>query len=400
MTTLVRQKIEQAIALMNEQDIELWVVQFARETHLHPEPAQELLVGVTVTWNSAFLIARDGSTVALVGSGDAEAVRQAGDYAEVIPYVQALRPELLRVLDRIQPRTIALNFSVDDHTADGITHGMFLLWQQLLEDTPYAGRVVSAAALLERVRARKLPVEVACIQRAIDATETLFDRLEDFLRPGVTERQAYEYITALMHTEGLEPAWDAAHCPHVAIGPHTPVGHVGPTGIAAEPGYLVFMDLGVRIDGYCADLQRTYYLPRPGETQTPAGVQAAFETLFAALEAGAAALRPGVRHWEVDAAARSVLTGAGYEEPRFAFGHHLGRTAHDGGGTLAPHWERYGTTPDRLVEEGNVFALEYAIPCPEPGSGWVSLEEDVLVGEVGITWLSRRQRALRLLPAH
>ncbi|MDQ2830023.1 MAG: hypothetical protein M3Y74_13365, partial [Chloroflexota bacterium] len=44
-------------------------------------------------------------------------------------------------------------------------------------------------------------------------------------------------------------------------------------------------------------------------------------------------------------------------EPQFAFGHHLGRTAHDGGGTLGPRWPRYGATPELLVEEGNVFAL-------------------------------------------
>lgn len=397
MNALVLQKVQQAVQLLQEQDIDLWVAQFARETGLHPEPSQELLVGLTVTWNSAFLIARDGSAIAIVGSGDAEEVRRAGCYTEVIPYVQGIRPDLLRVLDRLNPRTIALNYSPDDHTADGITHGMFLLWQQLLAGTHHVERIISAAPLLERVRARKLPVEVERIRTAIDRTEALFDRLQQFLRPGVTERQAHSFVVDLMRGESLAPAWDVAHCPHVAIGPDTPIGHVGPSAIAAEPGHLIFVDMGVRIDGYCADLQRTFYLPRPGEEEPPAAVQACFNTLRRAIEAGAAALRPGVAHWQVDQAARAVLLEAGYEEPKFAFGHHLGRTAHDGGGVLGPRWERYGNTPERIVEAGNVFALEFAVPCPEPGHGWVSLEEDVLVGDDGITWLSQPQRALRLI---
>lgn len=397
MNTLVGQKIAQAVELLREQDIDLWVAQFGRETGLHPEPSQELLVGMTVTWNSAFLVARDGQTIALVGSGDAEEARRGGAYAEVIGYVQGIQPDLLRVLERLNPRSIALNYSIDDHTADGITHGMFLLWQRLLAGTPYAERLVSAAPLLAPLRARKLPLEVERIRAAVTRTETIFDRLGEFLRPGVTERQAHAFVTDLLRAEGLEPAWDVAHCPHVAIGPETGFGHVGPSDIAAAPGHLIFVDLGVRLDGYCSDLQRSFYLLADGEERPPAAVLDCFETLLGALDAGAAALRPGVAHWQVDAAARTALVTAGYEEPRFAFGHHLGRTAHDGGGTLGPHWERYGTTPDLPVEAGNVFALEFAVPCPEAGHGWVSLEENVLVGEQGVEWLSRRQRALRLI---
>src|SRR5579883_3114523 len=118
MNTLVRQKIEQAVGLLREHDVDLWVAQFARETHLHPEPQQDLLIGASVTWPSAFLIARDGRTLALVGSGDADEIRRAGLYGEVIGYVQGIGPALLETLERLRPRSIALNYSVDDHTAD------------------------------------------------------------------------------------------------------------------------------------------------------------------------------------------------------------------------------------------------------------------------------------------
>lgn len=397
MSTVVQDKIAQAAGLLREYDIDLWVAQFGRETHAHPEPAQDMLVGLSITWNAAFLIARDGSTIALVGSGDADEVRRAGCYQEVIPYVQGIGPELVKVLERLNPRSIALNYSPDDAAADGITHGMYLLWHRLLAGTPYADRTVSAAPMLAPLRARKLPVELAQIATAVARTETIFDRLEHYLRPGVTEKQAHAFVTDLLGQEHLEPAWDPAHCPHVAIGPETAYGHAGPSDIAAEPGHLIFVDLGLRIDGYCSDLQRTFYITRPGEEAPPAAVQACFATVRGALEAGAAAIRPGVAHYEVDAVARGHLAAAGYAEPPFAFGHHVGRQAHDGGGTLGPRWERYGKTPELPVEVGNVFALEFAVPCPEPGHGYVSIEENVVLEESGVRWLSNRQQALRVI---
>ena len=90
----------------------------------------------------------------------------------------------------------------------------------------------------------------------------------------------------------------------------------------------------------------------------PDDVRRAWDALWASMDAGATMLRPGVAGWEVDAAARSTLVEAAYPEPMYALGHQLGRSAHDGGTTLAPRWDRYGSSPFGLVEEGNVFTLE------------------------------------------
>jgi Xaa-Pro aminopeptidase len=109
------------------------------------------------------------------------------------------------------------------------------------------------------------------------------------------------------------------------------------------------------------------------------------------MQAGFNALRPGVSGWEVDAAARSVITQAGYAEPEFALGHRLGQTAHDGGCLLGPRWGRYGTRPEMKVDAGNVFTLEYALPSP---AGPIGLEEDVLVTSTGAEYLSRPQTEL------
>jgi Xaa-Pro aminopeptidase len=103
---------------------------------------------------------------------------------------------------------------------------------------------------------------------------------------------------------------------------------------------------------------------------------------------------PGVLGEDVDIAARSVITGAGYPEYKYATGHHLGRLAHDGGGILGPTWERYGDSPHRPLEAGNVFTVEPGVAVP--GYGYIGLEEDVLVTGTAAEYLGAPQRELVL----
>ncbi len=59
---------------------------------------------------------------------------------------------------------------------------------------------------------------------------------------------------------------------------------------------------------------------------------------------------------------------------------------------LGPRWDRYGQTPNGIVEAGNVFTLELGVAVPD--RGYVGLEEDVLVTDDGIEWLSTPQREI------
>lgn len=391
---IINEKLTQATALLKEQNLEAWLV-FVRETSLTRDPCLELVAGLDMTWHSAFLVHHSGERIAIVGRFDADNVRALGGYTEVIAYDQSIRPALREVMARLNPQTIALNYSESDPAADGLTHGMWLTLQALLADTPCAARFVSAEKFIAALRGRKSASELDRIQAAVRVTERLVAQLSNSLKVGQTEQQIANRLHAARKTLKLGPAWDEPYCPIVNAGPDSAVGHVAPGPFKVKRGQLLHLDFGVKRDGYCSDLQRMWYVLDKGETHAPADVRRAWEACWAALDAGAAKLKPGVAGWEVDAAARETLVRAGYPEYQHALGHQLGRVAHDGSTLLGPQWERYGQSPVGLVEVGNVFTLELGTVVPE--RGYIGLEEDVVVTASGLEWLSKPQRKLWLI---
>jgi len=388
---IVHEKLDQAVKVLQEKDMDLWIT-FVRETSQVGDPCLDLVLGFGLTWQSALMISRSGERIAIVGRFDVDNVERMGGYTTVAGYDQSIREQLLAHLSRLDPRQIALNFSKNDPAADGLTHGMFRMLEGLVDGTAYAGRFVSAEGVIGALRGRKSLAEIARIRAAVQAAEGIFRRAGQSIRPGLTELDLAQTFRDLAAMEGLGMAWEADHCPGVTAGPDSPVGHAMPGEFAVQRGHLLQVDFGVEKEGFVSDLQRTWYLLDEGEKVPPAEVMAGWEAARRALEAGRAALRPGARGWEVDQAARETLTQAGYPEYMHAFGHHVGRTAHDGATVLGPHWERYGTSVDGVIEAGNVFAIELGVQVP--GHGYIGREEDVLVTPQGAEYLIEPQTEL------
>lgn len=391
MTTLVQEKIQQAAQILAEQGVDVWLT-FVRETASGGDPVLPLIYGHDLTWQTALIIGRTGERIAILGRFEEETASRTGAYTTIIPYDEGVSAHLRATLDRLDPQQIALNYSPNDVLADGLSHGMFQVLQGYLEGSPYAGRLVSAEKIIAALRGRKTPVEVERIRTAIHTTQGIFDRTFDWVQPGRSEREVSAYMQAQLEAEGVAPGWELEHCPTVNAGPDSPVGHVGPSGLKIQPGQLLRIDFGVKQDEYCSDLQRVVYFLAAGETQPPEPVRRAFDTVRGAIQAAVAAMRPGVLGLEVDAVARSFVTGAGYPEYKYGTGHQLGRLAHDGAGMLGPTWERYGETPNYPLEVGQVYTLEPGVNVP--GFGYLGLEENVLVTQDGVEFLSTPQEQL------
>lgn len=391
---MISAKIVQAICILDELGIDAWMI-FTRESAGVHDPCIDLVVGGNVTWASAFILTRKGERIAVLGSLDKAAHEMLGHYTEIVPYVQGITEPLVGVLKRINPAKIAINYSLGDEMSDGLTHGQFLLLQKILDSTPFAARLVPAEAIVSCLRSRKTEPELARIERACAETVDLFAKLHSRLRTGMTEKQIAAIMIAIMTAKGLTPAWDPEHCPAVFTGPDSAGAHAGPTDRVMEPGHLMNVDFGMRYEGYCSDLQRTWYCLKPGETKPPSIVMDAFDAVRDAIQKAGAFMKPGVKGGDVDAIARGHITALGFDEFPHALGHQIGRAAHDGAGLLCPRWERYGTKPDTILEKGQCYTIEPRIYVKEYGVA--TIEEIVVLTGDGVRYLSHPQTEIMLV---
>jgi Xaa-Pro aminopeptidase len=388
---MIRSKIEQCFAILEEKGIDMWLI-FCRESEAFADPSLDLVVGSGCTWQSAFIFTRSGKATAIVGNLDQAHVEGLGHFDEVKGYVTGIGDTLRAAFRDIDPKSFAINTSVNDYMSDGLTHGMYGLLMQYLEGTPYGDRWISSEGLMAALRGRKTRTELDRIAAAVDLTEDIYSRVTGILKPGMTEKEVAAFILGEVKKEGVVTAWEREMCPAVFTGPDSAGAHCGPTDRVIERGHIMNIDFGVKKDDFCSDIQRTWYFLREGETEAPEVVRSAFNTIIEAINVTAETIRPGMTGLEVDTLCREYITSRGYEEYPHATGHQVGRSTHDGAAILAPAWERYGEVPSMKIEEGQVYTIEPRIPVP--GHGVATMEEIIAVTADGSEWLSRPQTGL------
>jgi Xaa-Pro aminopeptidase len=309
--------------------------------------------------------------------------------------VQSIEEDLIKTLNKINPNKIALNYSLNSPTSDGLTYGMYQQLMKYFENTPFASRIVSSEPIINKLRGRKSQTEIERVKKSINLTLELFDRVGTFIKAGKTEKEVAQFLIDQVEKKGVELAWEKEHCPAVFTGPDTAGAHAGPTNREVKHGHVLNIDFGIKMDEYCSDLQRSWYILKPGETEAPPEVKHGFKTIEDSISKAAASLRPGVTGFEIDTIARNHIIDQGYEEYPHALGHQIGRVAHDGGGLLAPKWDRYGSLPDQIIEENQLYTIEPRLPIKDYGIATV--EEIVVITKDGCEFLSPRQKEIYLI---
>ena len=180
---MIREKINQAIEILKEENIDCWLT-FVRETSTVPDPAMDIIAGSGVTWQSAFIITASGNTVAIVGSLDKANQETLGYYEKIIGYLESVKEDLINTLYEINPNKIAINYSVNTPTADGLSHGLYLQLMTYFQDTPFSDRLVSSEPVLNKLRGRKSDTEIERVKESIDVTLGMFGQVGSFIKSG------------------------------------------------------------------------------------------------------------------------------------------------------------------------------------------------------------------------
>jgi Xaa-Pro dipeptidase len=145
----------------------------------------------------------------------------------------------------------------------------------------------------------------------------------------------------------------------------------------------VLLDVGGKKDGYCSDMTRTFFTAPPTEKQ-----RQVYELVRQANQAAEELIRPGVRLCDIDAAARDLITAAGYgKEFNHRLGHFIGLDEHEYGDVSSGF--------DWPVQEGMIFSIEPGIYLP--GEFGVRIEDLVLVTADGCQVLNSYPKELTVL---
>lgn len=221
--------------------------------------------------------------------------------------------------------------------------------------------------------------EIECIRNAVRSTEMALGNVLSWIEPGLTERSIAAHLAEEIIAQGCQ---GLSFDPLVLSGPRTLLPHGLPSDRKVQEGDLLLFDCGGMIEGYRADIARTYSLGPPSDE-----VQKVYQVVSAANMAARSVAGPGVPCGEVDHAARQVIEDAGYGESFFhRTGHALGLDIHEPP-QMAPGEER-------RLEEGMVFTVEPGVYLANVGA--IRLEDDVVVTANGAETLSQLPHDLEL----
>ncbi len=240
------------------------------------------------------------------------------------------------------------------------------------------GEVVPVPDLVERLRVAKSEEEVRAIRDAASLAETALADSLPAIQVGQKERDIALHLEHALRRHGSE--WHPFPT-IVASGQRSALPHAGTSERAVAAGDLVLVDFGAQVDGYCADLTRTFVVgARADERQ-----RMVYALVRDAQERAVEHLRAGMTGAEADAAARQVIARRGFGD---AFGHSLGH----GLGLEVHEAPRLAPTVESAIPAHAVVTVEPGIYLD--GWGGVRVEDDVYVAPTGPERLSNAAATL------
>jgi Xaa-Pro dipeptidase len=237
-------------------------------------------------------------------------------------------------------------------------------------------RAVDATPVIDGCRGVKSPPELDLMRYAKAITLDVHRRAAAILAPGVTASAVKRFIDTAHRAAGADGG--STFCA-VQFGLATAYPHGLPGDQVLAEGDLVLIDTGCQVEGYNADITRTYVFGEPGEEH-----RRIWDIEHEAQAAAFAAVRPGVPCEVIDETARRVLErhglGPDYALPGLPHrtGHGIGLSIHEG-----PYLVRGDRTP---LAPGMCFSNEPMIVVPDRFG--VRLEDHFHVTEDGAAWFT------------
>ena len=237
---------------------------------------------------------------------------------------------------------------------------------------------VDAARWMLDIRARKVEREIERLERAALLTEAAIESSLELLMHDATECEVARHVAGHLAAGGASPRFVV-----VTAGERSALSDVLATDRPIRPGDLVRYDIGSVLDGYWADLGRTFVIGPPTELQ-----RRRYDAILAGEQAQLDAARPGVTAHELfERAVRTVEANGLVPYRRHHCGHAIGSQVYE--------HPIIGPGQHDELQEGMTFCFE--TPFYDLGWGGMMVEDTVVVTDDGCRALNRSDRSLRSL---
>ena len=255
------------------------------------------------------------------------------------------------------------------------------LFGDLQAELPQA-RFASADDIVMNLRAVKSEYELSLLRRGAEIADEVGMRLRSFLKPGLTERQAADFIISNLREFGVSDAFATCQSGARSRKPYDPVVA---SDKVIEDGDMVHMEINGKYKRYMIDVCRSTVVGRISSEQ-----KHILEVAKELLEVSIAHTRAGIMAEELEEIAGSIAVNYGLGQNFTA--------AYGGPGTYLGHAIGLGVDEPPVLAKGDKTILRAGMVLTiEPGiyntpGGGCRIEDEVLVTQDGCLVLNKYDR--------
>ena len=257
------------------------------------------------------------------------------------------------------------------------------IWANRIAAAAPQAQIVSGIPITAGCRMIKDAHELELMQIASNATLKVYEAVYRAIQPGMTQNQVSDLVDAAYRRVGFRGGAS------VQTGEFTALPHGSAKPQVIREGTIIMIDDGCTVEGYQSDITRTFVIGKASDK-----AKSVFDIVAKAQAVALNYAKPGVPLESIDAAARSVITGAGFG-PAFKhfthrLGHGIGMDGHEWP-YLVKH-DMYGWPTELKAQAGMTFSNEPGIYLR--GEFGVRLEDDMVITADGARLFTKPSRSL------
>jgi Xaa-Pro dipeptidase len=174
-------------------------------------------------------------------------------------------------------------------------------------------QIVSATPVTAGCRMIKTQHELQLLTLANQVTLAAYEAAYLSTKEGMTQHDFGGLVQTAHQQQGFQGSAS------IQVGENSALPHGSAKPQVIREGTILLMDGGCKVEDYESDISRTVVLGKPTDK-----MKKVFDIVHRAQSAALAAAKPGVQCQAVDAAARKVISDAGYGPDYKHFGHRVG----------------------------------------------------------------------------